>query len=96
MMTSSITSVQGRRMFKYVSICAVVCLTHLYHQELRQRNPHQLISQQWERRYPIPIDYSKLKTGQETNKNGKQILNQMGLLSIEIIKMETHKQLKIL
>ena len=51
-------------MFKYVSIFAVVvCLTHLYHQELRQRDPHQLISQQWERRYPILVDYSKLKTG---------------------------------
>ena len=55
-----------------------MCLAYLYYQKLRQRDPHQLISHQWERKYRIPVDYSKLKTDQETNKNGKQMLNPNG------------------
>nr|XP_022341369.1 uncharacterized protein LOC111135518 isoform X2 [Crassostrea virginica]XP_022341370.1 uncharacterized protein LOC111135518 isoform X2 [Crassostrea virginica] len=76
MMTSSITLVQRSGIFKYVLIFAVVvCLTYLWHQELRHSDTNQLISHQLQRKHHLPGDYSKPQTGQETSKNDKQKLN---------------------
>ena len=88
-MMKSSNLVQRRGIFKYLAAFAFVFfLTYLYHQQLMHEGPSQFTSDQLQSRNPVPIDYLKSKTGQETNKNYKQKLNPNGSSELKGYKLK--------